>query len=298
VSAPIVATQSKYVVDLSLDASLATKEELDATNAQLLTTKNNINSLFASSEALSGEVDVLAADVAGKQGLLTPGTVAGGHQLLQGTTVRAITGAGPVKVAADTNHVEVWLEQSELAATPAIAALQTAVGTKQSQLFAGEVTGGHRLLLQPELFVGDGFDEGAPDEPLPGDTVRALKVSSPLVATSDNSAVHLSLDPGWSPYFCAGRVNANATIASSIGRVGFSVFRVATFPVGVYQILFDTPAPNNDYVITIVQQSNGNIKIWDATLYDGPPTAARFHVVSYSQSWQLMDSVFHFSVVI
>ena len=102
---------------------------------------------------------------------------------------------------------------------------------------------------------------------------------------------------GGNPSFCAGRVNANATIASSIGRVGFSVIRPATFPAGVYQILFDTPAPNNNYVINLAQQSNGNIKIWDATLYNGPPTAARFHVVCYNQNWVLTDSVFHFSVV-
>jgi hypothetical protein len=189
VSAPLVVSQASQFLDLSLDGSLATQGELDATNAQLLVTKNNVNSLFASNEALSGEVDTLAAELTGKQGQLTPGTVAGGHPMLQSTTVRAIKGTGPVKVAVDPNHVEVWLDQNELAATPAIAALQTTVGAKQSQLFAGEVEGGHRLLLRPSLFVGGGFDEGtSPDEPLPGDTVRAL-VSSPLVATSDNTTL-------------------------------------------------------------------------------------------------------------
>jgi hypothetical protein len=59
------------------------------------------------------------------------------------------------------------------------------------------VEGGHRLLLQPSLFVDGGFEEctTCPEGGmLQGDTVRALKVSPPLVATSDNSHVHVSLD--------------------------------------------------------------------------------------------------------
>jgi hypothetical protein len=147
--------------------------------------------------------------------------------------------------------------------------------------------------------VGDDFDEGtSPDEPLQGDTVRALKVSSPLVATSNNSHVHLSLDPGWSPFFCAGRVNANATVASSIGRVGYSVHRHVDHPRGVYEIRFNTAAPNNDYVVSLTQIGSGNIKLWDSAVHSGPPTAARFYVVTYNASWALADWPFHFSVYV
>jgi hypothetical protein len=167
VSAPLVATQAPFVVEISLDGSLATQEELDGTNAQLLTTKSNVNSLFASNELLSSEVGALNVEMAGKQSQLTPGTVAGGHPMLQNGVVRAIKGAGPVKVAVDTNHVEVWLNQSELAATPAIAALQTSVAGKQSQLNAGDVAGGHPLLL-PGV-AGGGFFE--PGQSPPSDTV-------------------------------------------------------------------------------------------------------------------------------
>jgi hypothetical protein len=150
VSAPLVATQESEHVHLFLDGSLATQSALDEATAatgdvmdQLLLTKGNVNLLFAADEAIREQVDGLAAEVAGKQGKLTPGTVFGGHQMLQNDVVRAIKGVGPVKVAVDTNHVEVWLAQSELAATPAIAALQADVGTKQSQLYAGDVEGGH-----------------------------------------------------------------------------------------------------------------------------------------------------------
>jgi hypothetical protein len=215
--------------------------------------------------------------------------------MLQNGVVRAIKTISPVKAAVDTNHVEVWLDQSELAATSAIAALQTTVAGKQSQLYAGDVADGHPLLLQPGLFVGGGFEEGG--QPLPGDTVRALKVSSPLVATSDNTHVNVSLDPSWSPWFCAGRVNANATIASSIGQVGFSVIRHWSQPAGVYEIRFNTPAPNNDYVVTLTQIGSGNIKLWDSAVNSGPPTAARFYVVTYNSNWQLADWAFHFSVL-
>jgi hypothetical protein len=286
VSAPIVATQSRYVVDLSLDESLATQEELDATNAQLLATKNNVNSLFASSEALSGEVDVLAAEVAGKQGQLTPGTVTGGFPVLGNGYVRALQALAPLKIAPDTQFLQIRLDQAELAATPAIAALQTAVGTKQSQLFAGEVEGGHRLLLQSSLFVGGGFDEGtSPDEPLQGDTVRALKVSSPLVATSNNSHVHLSLDPGWSPFFCAGKVSFNGAVLSTRGQVSFTVARTAS---GVYSISYATPHPQEHNIVQVSGFGYATVSNTSAT---------GFNVQLRNTSLAVADHTFYFSVL-
>jgi hypothetical protein len=100
-----------------------------------------------------------------------------------------------------------------------------------------------------------------------------------------------------SPYYCAGRVNANATVASSIGRVGYTVTRHPDHPAGVYQITFNIPAPDNNYVITLTQLGSGNIKLWDSAAYSGPPTAARFYVVTYNSSWSLTNWPFHFAVV-
>jgi hypothetical protein len=65
----------------------------------------------------------------------------------------------------------------------------------------------------------------------------------------------------------------------------------------VYEIRFTTPAPNNNYVVTLTQQGSGNIKLWDSTVNSGPPTAERFFVVTYNTTWALADFVFHFAVV-
>jgi hypothetical protein len=101
---------------------------------------------------------------------------------------------------------------------------------------------------------------------------------------------------GGNPFYCAGRVNANGTIASSIGQVGFTVTRPPGYPTGVYAITFNTPAPNNEYVVNLTQLGSGNIKIWDAVTF--PPTTVKFHVVTYNTGWVLTDWAFHFSVVI
>jgi hypothetical protein len=126
--------------------------------------------------------------------------------------------------------------------------------------------------------------------------IRALKVSSPLVATADVSQVRVSLDPVWSPFFCAGRVNANATVASSIGRVGYTVSRPSGFPTGVYRIQFASPAPNNNYVVSLSQLGSGNIKIWDSPSH--LPSVSAFSVVTSNTAFSLADWAFHFSVLV
>jgi hypothetical protein len=136
---------------------------------------------------------------------------------------------------------------------------------------------------------------------LRADTIRARDVNgttsvSKLAVTGSLTVGGLSVQGG-NPYFCAGRVNANATSASSIGRVGYTVTRHWSQPAGVYEIRFTTPAPNNNYVVTLTQQGSGNIKLWDSTVNSGPPTAERFFVVTYNTSWALADFVFHFAVV-
>jgi hypothetical protein len=102
---------------------------------------------------------------------------------------------------------------------------------------------------------------------------------------------------GWSPFFCAGRVNGeNMTILSSRGRVGFTFTRPSGYPTGVYKITFATAAPDADYVISAVQEKTGNIKVWDSSTFR--PTVNSFHIVAYAQSWSLMDTWFSFSVYV
>jgi hypothetical protein len=96
-----------------------------------------------------------------------------------------------------------------------------------------------------------------------------------------------------SPYHCAGRVNGiNVTVGSSTGRVGYTVARASGQGTGVYQITFDTPAPNNGYTITMLPMTFGTCYLWDTN----PPTVNGFHCVVVSNTWQLRNAIFHFSV--
>jgi hypothetical protein len=102
---------------------------------------------------------------------------------------------------------------------------------------------------------------------------------------------------GGNPVFCAGRVSASAIVTSSVGRVGYTVTRPSGFAAGVYRIAFASPAPNNDYVISLAQLGNGNIKVWESTDFPGRiPSTTGFHVVTCNTSGQLADYAFHFSV--
>jgi hypothetical protein len=100
---------------------------------------------------------------------------------------------------------------------------------------------------------------------------------------------------GRSPYYCAGRVNG-ATLAavSSIGRVAYTVSRPASQATGVYVVTFASPAPSNNYVITLANMNFGTIYLWDLN----PPTVNGFHCVVVNNAWSLRDAVFHFSVTL
>jgi hypothetical protein len=99
---------------------------------------------------------------------------------------------------------------------------------------------------------------------------------------------------GGHPFFCGGRVAGAASVTSSIGQVGFTVSRPTGQATGVYYVQFASPAPNNDYVVSLAQIGNGNIKIWDFMT----PTVNGFHVVTYNASWGVANFSFHFSVVV
>jgi hypothetical protein len=126
-------------------------------------------------------------------------------------------------------------------------------------------------------------------------------VSGTVVTATQNLAVegNLTLNGdlvGWTPYYCAGRVNGiNATVGSSIGRVGYSIVRPSAYPTtGVYQVIFASPAPNNNYVVTLTAMHYGAIRLWETT----PPTAEGFHVVTSTTTWGLTNAIFHFSVTL
>jgi hypothetical protein len=181
-----------------------------------------------------------------------------------------------------------------------ISPLSTAVGsevtcdgnmTVNGRLACGGVNVGNGSVVVPDnLTVG-----GVSFASLNFTAIEPLR----KVVNLSTGAVELRVDTdALHPYFCAGRVNANATVASSIGRVGYTVHRHSSHPAGVYEIRFNTPAPNNNYVVTLTQQGSGNIKLWDSAVHSGPPTAARLGVVTYNTSWTLVDYIFHFAIVI
>jgi hypothetical protein len=120
------------------------------------------------------------------------------------------------------------------------------------------------------------------------------------VVNLQTGAVELRVDTadlGGNPFFCAGRVNADATVASSVGQVGYTVSRASGFPTGVYRIQFASPAPNNNYVISLAQLGSGNIKIWESTEPGRLPSTTGFHVVTSNTTFSLANWAFHFSVL-
>ena len=97
------------------------------------------------------------------------------------------------------------------------------------------------------------------------------------------------------PFFCAGRVDgATASVVSSIGSVGYTVARASGQTQGVWEIKFNSPAPNNDYIITLTNMNYGTIYLWDAN----PPNQDGFDVVIVNKFWNLTNAPFHFSVVV
>ena len=59
-------------------------------------------------------------------------------------------------------------------------------------------------------------------------------------------------------------------------------------------ITFDTPAPTNDYVVTVTPNIYGTGYLMESN----PPTVNGFHCVVVSNTWQLRNATFHFSVTL
>jgi hypothetical protein len=114
---------------------------------------------------------------------LTAGTVTGGHAVLANGVVRALKVLSPLKLAPDVSHLEIRLDQAELAATPQIAALEAAVATKQNALTAGSSLVFHEPVLQgtkiKSLVAGPGVTLSSTDDLV---TLSALPSSAPAAS--------------------------------------------------------------------------------------------------------------------
>jgi hypothetical protein len=117
------------------------------------------------------------------------------------------------------------------------------------------------------------------------------------VINLQTGAVELRVDTaelGGNPIFCGGRVNGtNLSSVSSVGRVGYTLSRPGTHPVGVYIVTFNSPAPNNNYTVSLTIAGFGAIRLWEDFL----PTVNGFRVVATNNSWALANAVWHFSII-
>jgi hypothetical protein len=128
-----------------------------------------------------------------------------------------------------------------------------------------------------------------------GNVSSAGQVAAQTMFCQGNLTLNGSL-VGWTPFFCAGRVNGvSATVGSSIGRVGYTVSRPSAYPTsGVLRISFASPAPNNNYVVSIAPVYYGVARLLDTI----PPDVDGFHAVMSGSNWGLTNGTFHFSVTL
>jgi hypothetical protein len=172
------------------------------------------------------------------------------------------------------------LDQSQLAATSAIAALQTVVAGKQ------------------DVFGVVPDEDPTSFQILQNGVIRALKVSSPLVATSDSTQVHLSLDPGWSPFWVCGIFDGNdLTKSADTGRHPFTVTRPSGSTVGIFRVSWGEPHPQGVNYITHVSGEFGVAMIRRRT--DGPNTSTSFDCFCRDAGNIATNAnrIIHFSVV-
>ena len=116
--------------------------------------------------------------------------------------------------------------------------------------------------------------------------IRALKVSSPLVATADATQVHVSLDPAaLNPFWCAGKVGTTGAVLANRGRVSFTTTKTS---LGQWTVTFATPHPSANNVVAVT--SHGYV-------YLSSSTATGFGVVLKNFAFDLADAQFHFTVL-
>ena len=83
-------------------------------------------------------------------------------------------------------------------------------------------------------------------------------------------------------------------IMKTSGRNTFTVERPSDYATGIFKIIFDTPMPDDDYVINVsVQRWAIFAIVWNTR----PPTVNGFHIVIYTTANALTDAIFHFNVM-
>jgi hypothetical protein len=112
------------------------------------------------------------------------------------------------------------------------------------------------------------------------------------------SQVHVSLDPGWSPYWVGGIFDGNdlAKLADT-GRHPFTVTRAPGIATGVFRVSWVDPHPRGVNYITHVTAEFGVAMIRRRT--DGPNTSTSFDCFCRDPANMAsnVNRVIHFSVV-
>jgi hypothetical protein len=148
----------------------------------------------------------------------------------------------------------------------------TVVGTTRCDVLRGQA--GTQVICQDAFSVDGALT-------VSGNVSSAGQVAAQTMFCNANLTVNGNI-VGWSPFFCAGRVDGTTLAAvSSIGRVGYTVARASGQATGVYVVTFATPAPSSNYVITLTNMNFGTSYLWDTN----PPTVNGFHCVVVSNTW-------------
>jgi len=271
-----------------------------------------------------------------KQDTLLINTPAEGGAVISNSVVKALKANSPITLTDANNLLTLDLNKVELAndfevAFTAIAPLRKGFSLETGELtlqlednigniFADRVeTTGNLVagnVVSTNTVVGNGANEVtvADNLKVTGTTVLNgnLEVGFNLTcgdiiangiygtaATQIQSNINTAIS-NYNPFWVAGRIDdTDLSILKSNGKYGFTVTRPSGFPTGVFQITFDTPAPDANYVISLTQIGSGNIKVWDYTSqFNGYPATTHFYVVTYNTSWSLRDWQFYFSVFV
>jgi hypothetical protein len=104
----------------------------------------------------------------------------------------------------------------------------------------------------------------------------------------------ITATPSRSQFWAAGKIHGGyPNLVVSRGRYGFTVSRPAGYAVGVYYINLNTAYQSAEHVISNATEYTGHCKVWDSQ----PPTAAGFHIVKFNVSNQLINTMFHCSMI-
>jgi hypothetical protein len=131
------------------------------------------------------------------------------------------------------------------------------------------------------LVAGD----AVPTNTILGNGANEKTIADNLVVTRD-LAVHGTITTS-NPFWVAGQVNGTSLSEfKSRGRYGFTVSRPAGFGTCVYNVGFDTPAPDASDVVYVKMGGSQT------------PTTEGFHIVSLNQTWSLVSCDFHYFALV